>query len=54
MEASETRYRFILGTELFNPCYNEIDEENFVSDFGIFMGTLDEENITSLSNLKLT
>ena len=32
-----TIYRFILGTELFNPCYDEI-KEDYILDFGIFMG----------------
>jgi hypothetical protein len=32
-----TTYRFILGTKLFNPCYNE-SSEDYISDFGIFMG----------------
>ena len=33
-------YRFILGTKLFNSCYNE-SSEDYTSDFGIFMGEAD-------------
>lgn len=42
LRSPEIRQRFILGTELFNLCYSEINEEDFVSDFGIFMGELSE------------
>ena len=38
--SSKTIYRFILGTELFNPCYNESNKD-YTSDFGIFMGNSD-------------
>jgi len=36
-------YRFILGTKLFNPCYDESNKD-YTSDFGIFMGTYDPNN----------
>ena len=36
-----TIYRFILGTQLFNKCYDEINEEDYTPDFGIFMGEKD-------------
>jgi hypothetical protein len=40
----KTVYRFILGTKLFNSCYNESNEKDYTSDFGIFMGTYDPVN----------
>ena len=36
--SQKTIVRFILGTKLFNPCYDESNED-YTSDFGIFMGT---------------
>jgi hypothetical protein len=46
----ETKYtqRFILGTELFNPCYDAANDD-YVSDFGIFMGEVND-NTASYSN----
>ena len=37
----KTLYRFILGTSLFNPCFDESNENDYTSDFGIFMGEYD-------------
>ena len=36
--SKKTIVRFILGTKLFNPCYDESNKD-YTSDFGIFMGT---------------
>lgn len=51
--STQTIYRFILGTELFNKCYNEINTEDYVPDYGIFMGEISGDYYVYNNNIIL-